>query len=763
MGHLPPLVNDLALILIVAGIVTLLFKWLRQPVVLGYIVAGFLISPHFIVLPSIIDAGNISVWADIGVIFLLFALGLEFSFKKLLANGSTVMIATSITMGCMIFVGYFIGVAMGWTQMECIFLGGMLSMSSTMIIIKAFDDMGLKKHKFAGIVFGMLIVEDLAAILMMVLLSTIAVGRDFEGMELVEQVLKLIFFVLIWFVIGIYLIPTLLNKVKKLLSDETLMIVSVGLCLGMVLFANAVGFSAALGAFIMGSILAETVQHKKIEHLIEPLKNLFGAVFFVSVGMLIVPDVIVEHWIPIVIITAVVMVGNVIFATGGIVASGESLKVAVYSGFSLAQIGEFSFIIATLGMQLGVISDFMYPIIVTVSVITTFTTPFFIKTAGPAYNFLEKKIPPKWNKIIVGYGNSEFKQIGVESEWKKYVNSMLTSITIYSAVTIAILIVARNFLYPIITEEFAGILGLVTYSVITILAMSPFINAIMRAGSHSPSEIRQFLRGNTLSKHKLVLLLLSLLKTIISPLFIVIVLVPVFPDYIPLLVVISIVLAIIIVLIQGFRDQTQKMELHFKANLTDKEEDHKSVTLKVQDDLRKKSIHIERITVPQNSKTVGKTLAELNFRKYTGISIVSIIRGNAILNIPDRYTRIYPFDKIVIVGSDEEVQKFVEMLHTSAKINNEHDDEVASYRVEVYQYVIAENSPLIHHTIVEMNIQKKTACLITGIERKGEMITKFNASFVFEMNDILWLAGEKQKLEHFEAALLLEGTKTYRY
>ncbi|MFV0330352.1 MAG: cation:proton antiporter, partial [Dysgonomonas sp.] len=485
MAHLPDFISDLAIILITAGVITIIFKWLKQPVVLGYIVAGFLASLHFKnfveklvldisgaseqqvsnifrVLPEISDMGNVSIWAEIGVIFLLFALGLEFSFKKLMDVGGKASIATLINLGSMIIIGYLAGqifisnLIEGWTSMDSIYLGCMLSMSSTTIIIKAFNDMGLQKKKFAGIVFGMLIVEDLAAIVMMVLLSTFAVSRHFEGGELANSIVKLLFFMLIWFVVGIYMIPTMLKKLKKYLNDETLLIVAIGLCLGMVYFATAVGFSAALGAFIMGSILAETVESKHIEHLMEPLKNLFGAVFFVSVGMMIDPVVIIDYGVLILILTLVILIGRPFFAAIGVLASGEGLKVAVQSGLSLAQIGEFSFIIATLGVSLGIISETLYPIIVAVSVVTTFTTPYCIKYSEPAYDWLAKRVPDKWNKLIDGYSASGYNTVNKQNDWKKLLKSILSLVAIYFTISIAILLVFQNFINPYIVEYVPG-------------------------------------------------------------------------------------------------------------------------------------------------------------------------------------------------------------------------------------------------------------------------------------------------------------------
>ena len=393
MSQIPSLISDLAVILISAGLVTLLFKKLKQPVVLGYIVAGILAGPAIKEIPTVTDVESIRIWADIGVVFLLFALGLDFSFKKLMKVGGTAVIgAVTVVIGMMTF-GYITGLSLGWGHMNSLFLGGMLSMSSTTIIFKAFDDMGLRNQRFAGVVFGILVVEDLFAVLLMVLLSTLAVSKHVEGMELLDSVIKLGVFLLFCFVVGIYLIPSFLKRARTFLNDETLLIVSIGLCLGMVMIATKAGFSSALGAFVMGSILAETIDAEHIEHIVKPVKDLFGAIFFVSVGMLIDPVLLWEYKIPILILTLVVMVGQILFATFGVLLSGQTVKVAIQSGFSLAQIGEFAFIIASLGLTLKVTDNFLYPIVVAVSVITTFFTPYMIRMAEPAYKIAERVIP----------------------------------------------------------------------------------------------------------------------------------------------------------------------------------------------------------------------------------------------------------------------------------------------------------------------------------------------------------------------------------
>ncbi|MDH6308692.1 CPA2 family monovalent cation:H+ antiporter-2 [Dysgonomonas sp. PFB1-18] len=778
MAHLPDFISDLAIILITAGIVTIIFKRLKQPVVLGYIVAGFLASLHFKnfieslvvkitgvapdqvanvfkALPEISDMANVTIWSELGVIFLLFALGLEFSFKKLMDVGGKASIATLINLGSMIIIGYLAGqlfisqLIEGWTTMDSIYLGCMLSMSSTTIIIKAFNDMGLQKKKFAGIVFGMLIVEDLAAIVMMVLLTTFAVSQHFETGELANSIVSLLFFMLIWFVVGIYMIPTMLKKLKKYLNDETLLIVAIGLCLGMVYFATAVGFSAALGAFIMGSILAETVESKHIEHLIEPLKNLFGAVFFVSVGMMIDPAVIGEYSILILILTLVILIGRPFFAAIGVLASGEGLKVAVQSGFSLAQIGEFSFIIATLGMSLGVITETLYPIIVAVSVITTFTTPYCIKYSDNVYGWIEKRIPNKWEKLIHGYSASGYDTVNKQTDWKKLLQSILTLVAIYFTISIAILLVFQNFITPYIVEWMPGIWGNILAAIITLVLMAPFLRAIMMKKNRS-EEFKNLWGDNRLNKGALISLIAF--RIIICVVLVLMVLIPLFPRLTVLMVIISLVVVTLIIFSQGFKAQSRKIEARFLENLNLKQRmDEKKAAIlpTVANDLRSKNIHIEEFEISQNSPSIGKSLRELNFRQKTGVNVVTIIRGSKKINIPDGNERLYPFDKLVVSGSDDEMQQLSQYLQDKrAQVSNM--EEEAQHHISLSQYLVVPESPLIGKTIGGAGIREKTECMVIGIDRGDESIIQFTAGFMFEEGDVIWLAGEKEKLNSFE-------------
>lgn len=749
MGHLPDFISDLALILITAGIATIVFKWLKQPVVLGYIVAGLLAGPYITWLPTVTDMGNVKVWSEIGVIFLLFALGLEFSFKKLMNVGGTASIATFINMGSMIIIGYIVGQFLGYSRMNSLFIGGMLSMSSTTIIIKAFNDMMLQKKKFAGIVFGMLIVEDLAAILMMVLLTTLAVSQTFQGEQMGYEILKLGFFVLIWFVVGIYLVPTILKKLKKFLNDETLLIVAVGMCLGMVLFASHIGFSAALGAFIMGSILAETIEAKHIEHLVEPLKNLFGAVFFVSVGMMLAPQILVDYADRVIIFTIIVLIGRVIFATLGVMASGQGLKVSIQAGFSLAQIGEFSFIIATVGINSGVLDPDLYPIIVAVSVITTFTTPYFIKGSEPFYNWLIKKIPANKEKLIKGYAATRYNTVNEENDWHELIKSVLSLVAIYSCICIAIVFIFRQYAIPFITDNIHGIWGSILAATLALLCMAPFLRAIImkRNGSNLFRNL-----WNAKKFNKIILIAIIVIRVCICCIFIMMVLLPLFPEMRLLLIGISLIFIVLIVYLQGIKKQSRKLEARFMENLNSKEmmeEKSKTITSKVANALLSKEIHIEEFEIPQNSPIVGKTLRELNFKQRTGVNIISIIRGNKKINIPDGNEYLYPFDRAIVAGSDEEIQQFIQSLEDNRIKRTANEDEIPQHYINLSQYIIEAGSPMIGKSIIELNIREKTECMVIGIDRDGESITDFKPTIKFEEGDVIWLAGEKDKLFSF--------------
>ena len=502
MHAIHPLIIDLTLITIYAGLTTLLCKKLHQPIILGYILAGIFAGPYFNLLPTVSDKEDLTLWADIGVIFLLFGLGLEFSFKKMINVGKTAMITATANIIFMLFLGYNTGLLMGWSAMDSFFLGSMISMSSTTIIIKAFSDLNIKKQRFTDLVFGVLIIEDLVGILMLVLLPTIAFGKTINGIELGISTLKLIFFLVLCFITGIYLVPTFLNKIHSLLSDEMLLLVTISLCFGMVYLATSSGFSSALGAFIMGSILSETELINRIEKNLQPLKDFFGAVFFVSVGMMVDPIMFITYLKPILIITFIVIVGKIIFSSFGFVASGQNLKTSICGAFSLAQVGEFAFIIASLGMSLGVLSNKVYPIIVAVSVITTFLTPLTIKMADKANKYLNKTLPQKWLEYIDKYSTTATPSSNEEKLWSALFKSYIIRLSIFSIILYSIIVLSsiiRPYIREIITNR---IYANITITFFTFLLMSPFLKALIGWNILSTKGIREKLLSNFSKKDK---------------------------------------------------------------------------------------------------------------------------------------------------------------------------------------------------------------------------------------------------------------------
>lgn len=753
MSHVPSLISDLAVILMLAGVVTILFKWLKQPVVLGYIVAGILAGPAIEFVPTVTNIESIRIWADIGVVFLLFALGLEFSVKKLVKIGGTAVIGAMTVLTGMMTLGYLTGALLGWSQMSSVFLGGMLSMSSTTIIFKAFDDMGLRNQRFAGVVFGILIVEDLFAVLLMVLLSTLAVSKEVEGMELLNSVVRLGVFLLFCFVVGIYIIPSFLQKTKKYLNDETLLIVSIGLCLGMVLIATHAGFSSALGAFLMGSILAETVEAEHIESLIKPVKNLFGAIFFVSVGMLIDPVLLWEYKGPILLITIVVVIGQIGFGTFGVLLSGQPLKVAVQSGFSLAQIGEFAFIIASLGQSLKVTDDFLYPIVVAVSVITTFLTPYMIRLADPGVRLAEHLLPEAGKRFLERYtsGSNTIRQ---KSTWNKLLKALLRIVGVYTSVSLVLIFIWMQFIAPLITREITGWKGnLIALSGILLL-IAPMLRAIMMKKNRS-AEFQHLWQDSKYNRGPLISLIILRILLCIG-----LVMIPL-GKYVNLtagfLLGIAAMLIFFILFSRKLKRQSILMERRFFSNLTarEMEEERKApVTQRFTNHLLERDLHLAEYEVKQNSPSMGKTLKELNFRKKCNVNVVTIIRGEERINIPGGEERLYPFDKLVVVGSDQDLEQFHQYIEKRYQESALEHLQAVHEEVNIEQFIITENSHLVGCSIQDSGIRDQTKCLVIGIERGNTSIQNPPPTTLFERGDIVWIVGE-----HRQVLLLSEGSR----
>lgn len=738
MTHLPDLIADLGLILAAAGVTTLLFKKIKQPLVLGYILAGVLVGPYFHIFPTITDQKSITIWAEIGVIFLLFNLGLEFSFKKLAKVGGSAGITAIVDVVGMFGFGYLIGYLLGWTTKDCIFLGGITSISSTTIILRAFDELNVKHKKFANLVFGVLIVEDLFAILLLVLLSTLAGNSSSLGGEVAGSVLKLGFFLTLWFLGGIFIIPTFLRATKKLMNDETMLIVSLALCLTMVLIAVKVGFSPALGAFIMGSILAETTQAERIEHLTKSVKDLFAAVFFVSVGMMINPQILIDYAVPVLAISATVLVGKFIFPTIGALLSGQPLKTAVQSGLSLTQIGEFSFIIATLGLSLKATSSFLYPIAVAVSALTTFTTPYMISLAEPMNNMLNRVLPKRWIEGIERYSQSTA-GITTLSDWKILLRAYAYNTVIHSVILGAIVLSASRFVKPFVLNHMNGDQGKILSLLITLAVMVPFLWAlsIKRVGKKAYSHLwlnKRYTRGP--------LVAIEITRIALSIVFVGLLIVQFYNTWVAVSIAAALTIIGMILLQQKLQHFYERMEFRFLNNLNARE------TLAKKPEILPWDTHLLELEVAPESDLVGKSLIELAVREKFGINIALIERGKLMIPTPKPDERLYPNDRVLIIGTDDQLAAVKPLFESHA---NADEPSFPKHDMALQKIVVSSKSPILGTTIRNSGIREKTQGLVVGIERDGNRILNPDSNFIFNPDDIVWIVGNSRLINTFLA------------
>lgn len=750
MGHLPKLIQDLALILMAGAIVTLLFRRIKQPLVLGYIIAGFLVGPHFHLVPTVVDNENVKTLAEIGVIFLLFGLGLEFSFKKLMRVGGSASVTALVEIVFITIAGYFMGKFLGWSTMDSLFLGGMLASSSTTIIIKAFDELGMKTMQYARIVFGVLVVEDIVVILLMVLLSTVAVTQQFEGTEILLTVLKLIFFMVLWFVTGIFLLPTFLRKTKKLMDEETLLILALGLCLGMVVLATQVGFSAELGAFVMGSLIAETTFAEKVEHLVKPVKDLFGTVFFMSVGMMIDPQSIVQYAWPIIGVTLLTLFGKLFSTTLGALISGQPLKQSVQVGMSMAQIGEFAFIVATLGLSLGVISDFLFPVAVGASAITTFSTPYLIKYTEPFYQFLARILPDKWVNRLNKYSTST-QSIQAESAWRILLKSYSRIAIINGVMIFALILISVNVVQPFLNDKIEDkSLRMILLLVLSLGSASPFLWALMakRPNNLAYKELwidKKYNRGP--------LLIVELSRNIVGVLIIGFWVDRLASTTIALLVAIPVTVFVLVVFSKRIQRFYQRIESRFITNLNAREVaaahqkiDGLSFQAKREDivtELLPWDAHIIELQVNPTAAYIGKKLMELKWREKYGINLVYIKRGDQLINLPGRYNRLLPFDQVGIIATDDQIQAFKPVFDAEEGIIGA---ELQISDITLEKIIVDEHTRLKGQTIGDSKLRERTNGLVVGIERGQQRILNPDSSTVFEWGDIIWIVGERKRI-----------------
>lgn len=742
MHDIPSLIQDLALILVTAAISTLIFKKLKQPLVLGYIMAGVIISPNTTITMSVIDTENIKTWSDIGVMFLLFALGLDFSFKKILKMGMAPIIAAITIIFSMMSIGIIVAQALGWSQINGLFLAGMLAMSSTTIIYKAFEDLGLRQQQFSSLVMSVLILEDILAIVLMVVLTTIAKGdAEGDGNQMLTSILNIIFFLILWFVAGLFFIPTFLRKTRKLINDEVLLIIALALCCAMAVFASVVGFSSAFGSFVMGSILAETVEAKKIEKLVTPVKNFFGAIFFVGVGMLVDIDIVLEQWLPILIITLAIIIGQSVFGTLGFMLSGQPMKTAMRCGFSMAQIGEFSFIIASLGLALGVVNNFIYPVVVTVSVITTFFTPYMIRGSVPVYNAIEKSLPKVWirriNKISdIAPSNGNHS----ESLWRGLLLQMAINTLIYTVlsttVTLIMLTFIREFLAGIMPQPWANILC----GILATLCIAPFLRAMVMKKNKS----EEFKALWTNSRHNRAPLGFTILvRTIIALSYIFYICNYLFNFSHALMIVVALLILGSIVYSRSMKLSSIRLERLFIQNLRSKDFASRATGKKrplFEGHLLDRDIHIAEMELPQDSLWAGKSLLELNLGHRFGVHVSSIQRGRLHINIPAANDMLLPGDLFRVIGNDEQLTKLNNAMQEEIQPEEE---EGIDHEMQLRRLAISSTSPFFGKSLIECGLKDKYNCMLVGIEEDEENLTQISPTYLFDKGDILWVVGEK--------------------
>ena len=731
------LIADLALILVLGAVSTIVFKKLRQPIVLGYIVAGFLVGPHFDYFPTIHNEDNIDFWAQIGIIVLLFSLGLEFSFKKLMNVGGSAIVTALIIVSGMMGLGFVVGHVLEFSNINSLFLGGMLSMSSTTIIIKAFNDLNMSHRKFVPHVLAVLICEDLFAVVMMVLLSSIAINNSVQGGELLMSVLKLVFFLVIWFSVGVYLIPTFFKKSRRLINDEILLVVAMGMCFLMAVFSVYSGFSMALGAFVMGSILAGTCEAEHIEHVVKPVKDLFGAVFFISVGMMVDTGIIVEYAGTIVTLSMVVIVGMIVFGTFGMLATGQSLKIAIESGFSLTQIGEFAFIIASLGLSLNVLEPSLYPIVVAVSVITTFSTPYFIKWAEPFYNWFSPHLPERLRYLLDRYSKQESTVSEERKIWKAVIGRYSWRILLYSTLIIAIMILSNTYFLPFMERVIGEQWGDVVSAAVTLAAMAPFLLALsMPTAKRSEWQALQSKSG---TRSTMPLVVLSILRILLVFGFVTLYLGGVFSFTTGVTIGLGLLFCIVMFFSNKVRNTMREMESRFIRNLNERE-----LRRSGHDNNLVSDLHVAYIRVGYTCPFVGERLRDSNLRKKYGVNVVNIQRGAQTFPIPNGDMRIFPGDMLGIIGNDAQIQLLLPIIEDSQDASMPPTDEEVEVRFMPLE--IGEDSPMVGKTAASVRLRDDYQALLVAIQRGENDYIKPDGSETFEPHDILWIVGNEAKL-----------------
>lgn len=728
--HLAPLIRDLAVVLGVAGLVTLIFKKIRQPVVLGYIIAGIIVGPNTPPFPLVTDIPNIRIWADLGVIFLMFSLGLEFSFRKLAKVGLTAGFTAPFEMAAMWCLGFFVGQALGWPRMDGIFLGAMLSISSTTIIFKALDELKLKTRRFAENIFAVLIVEDLIAILLLVALSTFVMQKAVSGITVLAAAGKLVLVVAGWFITGYFLVPRFIRYVGRIGGNEMLTIVSIGLCLALVVFAAHFQYSVALGAFIMGSILSESTESHRIEDIMNPLRDLFAAIFFVSVGMLIDLNLVRDHVADVALISAVLIIGKVTATTIGSLIAGQTLRTSVQVGFGLAQIGEFSFIIAGLGLTLGVISEYLYSLGVAVSLITAFTTPYLIRASHKFAVGLEGRLPFRVKDGLNRYAALVQAKRADVTQRNDFRQSTFRWILNGLIVSVVFVLVAELFLPFLRTHISRALWVRVIGWASAALASAPFIWAMY-------STFRHFeMRGVLLLSRFLCVVWVAALSA------------EFFPAKYIVLVTLSGAAVLFLIFYRRLETSYQWFEKHFLSTFEASEKSRRPTDMLRH--LAPWDAHLVRIKVHPNSELAAKRLSETELRSKHGLNIVAIQRGLKTIVAPKPSEMVFPKDELLVLGTDEQIESCRPLIEKPPGLEDRFQS-ILGY--EMRQVWVTDGSPLLGRTIRDSGIRETFNSMVVGIERNDRRMINPESDLKLMPGDLLWIVGEKSQLDRLSGSL----------
>ena len=770
MEALPSLITDLTILLAIAAVTTLLCKRINLPSVLGYILAGFLAGPVVAVLPTIDDMATIQVWSDIGVIFLMFGLGLEFSVHKMGEVGVPGFLSAGIQAVGMGIVGFFLGVLLGWSTMDAVFLGVMLAMSSTMITMKSIEDMGLKDAPFASLAMGTLVIEDIIAIFAMVILSTIAVSQSISGLELAGRLVLLLFYLALWLILGTFLLPTAMKKLIGLMNDEVLLIFSLALCFLMALLADRIGLSTELGAFLAGSLLAGTVHAERVEHLVTPCKNLFGAVFFISVGFMVQPGMIVKYIGPILLLAAVAIAGKLLFLLLGGLAAGKPMDVALQAGAAQTQVGEFSFILAGLGQSLSVTGAFLYPIIVAVSVLTTFTTPFVLKASPALCRWLEARLPKKWLAALDRYVQAREKDAGAQrGDWTLFLKGYFRNFALYGVLALGVILIGVQTLLPYLTARMPDrtevIVELAACGVIYL-----FLLILLPAMLRAPKRYFTPLWLEGLSNRVLLTILLVFRVGVavllaVLPAFLVF---RVNPLYLALGAVPVVYLATRSNKLAG---RYLSVEARFLANFNERkladrfgggegEEVHHWLT---------EQLTVAALVCPKDWADDGRTLMDLDWGRNHRIKVIRILRGRERKNIPEGHVRLKGGDTLVVMGDRRQVESFC-LLQAQ---NGVHPAEGTVFRTlkefiedqagvpEAKQLLccgvsLEREMPQAGKSIRDSGIKTDWSAFLIGLERELLPIPDPDPNLTLRDGDLLWVMGSQEMAGKLVAAGLLD-------